>query len=154
MTITLIAALTPSRVIGRGGRLPWHLPEDLRRFKQLTTGHTVIMGRKTFESIGKPLPHRRNVVLSSHTIAGVETYRTIPEALEALAAEQHLFVIGGGEIYRQFLPLADVLLLTVVHQDVEGDTFFPEYEPLIGKTFRIVSKEDREGYSFVEFRRI
>jgi dihydrofolate reductase len=152
--IILIAALTRARVIGRGGKLPWHLPEDLRRFKQVTTGHTVLMGRKTYEAIGRPLPHRRNVVLSSHPIPGVETYSAIADALQALAGEEKVFVIGGGEIYRQFLPLADTLLLTLVDQDVEGDTYFPEYEQLIGKTFRLVKKEEGEGCSFVEYERM
>ena len=154
MKLILIAALARNRVIGRDGKLPWHLPEDLKRFKQLTTGHTVVMGRKSFESIGKPLPDRRNVVLSSHPVPGIETYTSISDLLKALSAESTVFIIGGGEVFRQMLPLADALYLTLLDHDVEGDTFFPEYEHLIGNTFRLVHQEPREGFSFVDYERI
>lgn len=154
MKIFIIAALDRNRVIGRDGKLPWHLSEDLKRFKRLTKGHVVLMGRKTYESLGKPLPDRRNVVLSSRPIAGVESYRSFAEALRALKDEDAVFIIGGGEVFRQALPIADGLLLTIVDGEHDGDTFFPEYELLVGTTFVITGKEDHEGFSFVDYRRL
>ncbi len=154
MKIALIAAVARNRTIGRAGKLPWHLPEDLRRFKRLTTGHAILMGRKTFEALGKPLPRRRNVVVTSHSLEGVESYASLPAALQALQEEDVVFVIGGGEIFRQMLDRADVLYLTVLHRDVEGDAFFPPYEHLIGRVFKATVREDHEGYSFIDYDRI
>ena len=154
MKILMIAALDRNRVIGRDGKLPWHISEDLKRFKRLTKGHVVLMGRKTYESLGKPLPDRRNVVLSSGPIPGVESYRSLAEALRALKDERTVFVIGGGEVFRQALPIADGLHLTIVDGEHEGDTFFPEYEHLIGTTFEITVHEDHEGFSFVDYKRL
>lgn len=154
MKLLLIAALSRNRVIGKEGKLPWHIPEDLRRFKRLTTGHTVLMGRKTFESLGKPLPNRRNVVLTSRTIPGIETYSSIPAALEALADEEKVFVIGGGEIFRQFLERVDGWYLTIVEKEVEGDVFFPPYEHLIGSQFLLVNKEEHEGFTFLDYVKV
>jgi len=150
----MIAALDRNRVIGRDGKLPWHISEDLKRFKQLTKGHVVLMGRRTYESLGKPLPDRRNVVLSSHPIEGVESYRSLPEALRALKDVDTVFIIGGGEVFRQALPIADGLHLTIVEGEHEGDTFFPDYEQLIGTTFVITRNENHEGYSFVDCTRL
>jgi dihydrofolate reductase len=132
MKLIIIAALNRKRVIGNKGKLPWHISEDLKRFKRLTVGHAVLMGRKTFESMGKPLSDRRNVVLTSKTIPGVESYSTIAAALVALKEEEKIFVIGGGKIFEQFLDRVDELHLTLVDIDVDGDTFFPSYEHLIG----------------------
>lgn len=154
MKLLVIAALDRKRVIGRGGKLPWHLSEDLKRFKRLTKGHVVLMGRKTYESLEKPLPERRNVVLSSRPIAGVESYRSLPEALRVLEDADTVFIIGGGEVFRQALPIADGLHLTIVDGEHEGDTFFPEYEHLIGTTFGITAKEHHEGYSFIDYTRL
>ena len=154
MRILIIAALDRNRVIGNGGTLPWHLPEDLKRFKRLTTGHAVLMGRKTYESLGKPLPHRRNIVLSSRPIDGVESFSSLSSALQSLESVETLFIIGGGEVFRQALPLADGMYLTIVEGEHEGDTFFPEYEHLIGSTFTVTAREDHDGYSFVDYRRI
>ncbi len=154
MKILIIAALDRNRVIGRDGKLPWHCPEDLKRFKRLTTGHVVLMGRKTYESLGKPLPHRRNVVVSSRQIEGVESYRSLSEALESLGDVETLFIIGGGEVFRQALPLADGMHLTIIEGEHEGDTFFPEYEHLIGSTFVITASEHHDGYSFVDYERL
>ena len=154
MKIFLIAALDRNRVIGRDGKLPWHISEDLKRFKRLTKGHVVLMGRKTYESLGKPLPDRRNIVLSSRAIPDVESYRSLAEALRALKDENTVFIIGGGEVFRQALPIVDGLHLTIVDGKHEGDTFFPEYEHLIGTTFVITGKEDHEGYSFVDYMRL
>lgn len=151
MKLIIIAALSRNRVIGKDGKLPWHISEDLKRFKRLTTGHTVLMGRKTFESLGKPLPHRRNVVLTSHTLPDVETYPTLAQALQALEKEEKVFVIGGGEIFAQLIDHADELHLTLVDQEVEGDTFFPPYEHLVGTRYRLVSREVHEGFVFEDY---
>jgi dihydrofolate reductase len=152
--LLIIAALDRNHVIGKDGKLPWHLPADLQRFKRLTTGHTVLMGRKTYESLGRPLPNRRNVVLSSRPVEGVETYASLSEALRALEDVDTVFIIGGGEIFRQALPIVDGLYLTIVDGEHEGDTFFPDYERLIGSTFTLTAKEDHEGYSFVDYVRL
>ena len=136
MIVSLIAAMSENRVIGRAGKLPWHLPADLRRFKRLTTGCTVIMGRKTFESIDeKPLPGRRNIVVSrraGYAPAGVEVATAVEAALEAAGASAGgadvVYVVGGGEIYRVALPLADRLDLTIVHTTAEGDATFPAFD--------------------------
>jgi len=151
--LVIIAALSANRVIGRNGKIPWHLPEDLPRFKRLTTGYTVLMGRKTFESIGKPLSGRRNVVVSSHPIPNVETYSTLADALQAVQGEEQVFVIGGGTLFAQLIESADELRLTIVERDVEGDTYFPPYEHLVGSTFRLKHSEQREGYRFEDYER-
>ena len=154
MNLILIAALTRDRVIGKDRAVPWDIPEDMKRFKSLTTGHPVLMGRGTYETLSRPLTNRRNVVLSSRKIKGVETYPTIAEALNALKDEGDVYVIGGGEVFAQLLTSASELRLTIVEQDMAGDTFFPPYEHLIGKTFRLVSKEQHDGFSFEDFVQI
>lgn len=126
--ISLIAALARNRVIGRAGALPWHLPEDLRRFKALTLGHPVLMGRRTWESIGRPLPGRRNVVITRQATfpaPGAEVFHDLRAALEAVADDPEVFVIGGGELYEAALPFADRLHLTELHAEVQGDALFP-----------------------------
>ena len=153
MKLALIAAVARNRGIGYKGELPWRLPEDMRRFKQMTTGHAVLMGRKTFEALGKPLPNRRNVVLTHRALPGIETYAAIDAALAALANEQRVFVIGGGEIYAQLLDLADELYLTHVRRDVTADAFFPPFEHLIGTRFREIVRDDRDEFSFVDYLR-
>ena len=153
MKLALIAAVARNRGIGYKGELPWKLPEDMRRFKQITTGHAVLMGRKTFEALGKPLPNRRNVVLTHRAVPGVETYPAIEAALAALAGEQRVFVIGGGEVYAQLLGNADELYLTHVHREVTADAFFPPFEHLIGTRFQEVSRDDRDEFSFVDYLR-
>jgi len=152
--LALIAAVSRNRVIGKDGKLPWHLPEDLKRFKRLTTGHTVLMGRKTFESLGKSLPNRRTIVLTSHPIRGVETFTSIPEALKALRNEEKVFVIGGGEIFSQLLDRADLLHLTIIDRVLDGDTYFPPYEHLVGSRFKETSREDHDGFAFVDFVKV
>lgn len=127
MSVSLVAAVAENGVIGRGGGLPWHLPDDLRWFKQLTMGHAVVIGRRTYESLGRPLPGRRWIVLSRDPLfhpAGVETAADLPAAL-ATAGGGEVFVAGGAAVYRAALPLAERLYLTVVHARVEGDTRFP-----------------------------
>lgn len=160
--IVLIAALAQkNRVIGREGRLPWHLPEDLRRFKRLTMGHPLLMGRKTFvsllEQFGGPLPGRRHLVLSrtwgNLKMAGVEVYPDVEAALAAVQDVPVLFIAGGADIYAQFLPHADRLELTLVEGDYEGDAFFPPYEHLIGPVFEAVAVETHPGFRFITYRR-
>jgi len=151
--LAVIAAVGRHRAIGSGGKLPWHISEDLKRFKRLTTGSAVLMGRKTWESIGRPLPGRRNVVLSSSPVTGVETYASIEEALHALASSERVFVIGGGNVYAQLLERADELYLTLVDREVEADTFFPPYEHLLGVVFREVAREPHGEFEFVDYVR-
>ncbi len=137
MRISLIAAMTTARLIGANGALPWHKPEDLRHFRELTTGHTVLMGRKTYESVGRPLPKRRNLVLTrkgwATPPAGIERVATLQEAIDlaSRAGETELFVVGGAEIYGLALPVAVTMYLTFVHVSPEpaGDTWFPEWKP-------------------------
>jgi dihydrofolate reductase len=152
--VAIIAALAKNRVIGRNGILPWHIAEDLKRFKRLTVGSTVLMGRATWRSLGKPLPDRRNVVLSSRIVPDAECYRSIEEAFEALKTEQRVFVIGGGNVFAQVLDRADELYLTILDRDVEGDTYFPRYEQLIGTVFREIHREPRPGFTFIDYKRI
>ena len=131
MRVTIIAALAENGVIGRAGGLPWHLPDDLRRFKALTMGRPILMGRKTFESIGRPLPGRRNLVLTrgpKPLPAGAEGIATLALAMEKCAAALELCVIGGAEVYRQALPLAERLELTRVRTMIEGDVRFPDLD--------------------------
>ncbi|MBI5463478.1 MAG: dihydrofolate reductase [Ignavibacteriales bacterium] len=158
MNLILIAALSRNRVIGNAGRVPWDIPEDLQRFKQLTMGHAVLMGRRTYESLGTPLKERRTVVLTSQAtsgqaLQGIETYSSIPQAIEALSPEEKLFVIGGGEVFRQMLESVDEWKLTHVEREVEGDTFFPPYEHLIGKKFFLTCEEQHEGFTFRDYVR-
>ncbi|HXV20739.1 MAG TPA: dihydrofolate reductase [Desulfuromonadales bacterium] len=127
--ITIVVAMTRQRVIGRKGRLPWHIPEDLRLFRELTTGQTVIMGRETFASIGHPLPERRNIVVTRtlREIAGAEVCQSFSEALKKRTADgKKIFVIGGRTIYRHALPVADAMVVSWIREDYAGDTFFPE----------------------------
>jgi dihydrofolate reductase len=132
LKVTIVAALADNGVIGRGGTLPWHLPDDLRRFKALTMGRPILMGRRTFESIGRPLPGRRNLVLTSRASslpAGVEGFASLAQALKECAAAPELCVIGGAEVYRQVLPNTDRLELTRVHASPQGDVTFPDFSP-------------------------
>ena len=147
MKVSLIAALARNRVIGKENRLPWHLPQDLKRFRALTTGHAVIMGRKTFESIGKPLPGRKNIVITrnqDYAPQGVARAASLDEALAIAnsSGETEAFVIGGAEIYRIAMPRADRLYLTWIDQEPEGDAFFPEWND---GDFRELSREEFQG---------
>ncbi|MEO6847538.1 MAG: dihydrofolate reductase [Chthoniobacterales bacterium] len=124
-----IAAMATNRVIGKDGGIPWHISEDFRWFKKTTLGHWIVMGRKTYESLGKPLPNRRNIVLSrsANPIAGVEVITDLAQ-LEKPPEATQIFLIGGAEIYRQFINQCDEVLLSVVFREVEGDAFFPPFE--------------------------
>ena len=124
-----IAAMSLNRVIGAGNKIPWHLPEDFNWFKKITTGNIIVMGRKTFESIGKPLPNRTTIVLSRSGFhyPGVQAIGRL-EHLTPLAADRQVFVCGGAQVYEQLLPLCSDLYLTVVKRVVDGDAFFPRFE--------------------------
>ena len=124
-----IAAMSLNRVIGNGNKIPWHLPEDFKWFKATTTGHIIVMGRKTFESIGKPLPNRETIVLSRSAFShpGTKTIHSLAE-LTSMVTDRQIFICGGAQIYEQALPLCSELLLTLVQREVEGDAFFPQFE--------------------------
>ena len=127
--IAIIVAMTKDRIIGVDNKLPWDIPEDLKNFKKLTSGNTVIMGRKTFDSIGRPLPNRNNIVVtkSKDDIYGVDIAHDIQEALEkAQSYEKDVFIIGGSSIYRQMLRFADKMFISFIKKKVEGDAYFPE----------------------------
>ncbi|GAM09808.1 dihydrofolate reductase [Geobacter sp. OR-1] len=127
--VSIIAAVARNRVIGRAGGIPWDIPEDRRRFRALTMGHTLVMGRKTFESIGKPLAGRNCIILSrqpGYSVPGCRVIGSIEEALSLCPESEELFVAGGAEIYREFLPLAQRLYISLVGLDPDGDAEFPE----------------------------
>ena len=160
--VIIAAVAEENRVIGQGMDLPWRLPEDLKRFKRLTLGEPLLMGRKTFESLvhqfGGPLPGRRNVVLTSRAAwpeyPEVETYTSVEDALKALADSDRIFIGGGGTIYAQFLERADRMELTLVEGRYEGDAFFPPFEHLIGTAFVVTAEDRRDGYRFVTYTRM
>lgn len=131
MRIAMIAAMANNRVIGKDNQMPWHLPADLKHFKKVTLGKPVIMGRKTYQSIGKALPGRRNIVISRQGVAlsaDADWVRSIEQALALVQDEAEVMIIGGAEIYRQVLPMADRLYITDIDLTVEGDAFFPDYQ--------------------------
>ncbi len=130
MIISLIVAMTRERVIGIDNKLPWSIPEDLKRFRQITSGHPVIMGRKTYESIGRPLPKRPNIVISRQKdlrIEGVTVVSSLTAALELVKSEKEVFVIGGGEIFKEALPMAHRFYITWVEEKIAGDAYFPDF---------------------------
>jgi dihydrofolate reductase len=153
MSLTLIAAVARNNVIGNKQDIPWRIAEDWAYFKRMTSGHTILMGRKTFESLGKPLPDRKHLVITRQpgyaVPPGVEVYPTIEAALAA-HPEEDIFVIGGGEIYRQTIDLADTLYITHIDRVVEGDTFFPEIDTT---KWQEASRENHEGFAFVVYKK-
>ena len=130
MKITLVAAIASNNVIGKENSLPWNIPEDLKRFKQMTSGHTILMGRKTFDSIGRPLPNRQNIVMTkdkNFEQEGIKVVNDFDEALELIKeSNEDVFVIGGSKIYELFEPVANSLAITRILKDFEGDAFFPD----------------------------
>jgi len=160
MRVSIIVAVSANGVIGRDNDLPWRLSADLRRFKRLTMGHHLIMGRRTWESVGKPLPGRTTVVITSRRCRPhpeVAVARSLDEALELIAGDDEVFIAGGAELYRAALPVADRLYLTRIHADFEGDTFFPQLDEA---QWRLVSREDHApdeknalAYSFLVYER-
>ena len=161
MKISIIVAAATNNVIGSDGELPWRLPEDLKRFKQLTIGKPVIMGRLTYESIGKPLPDRKNIVLSARkglNIEGCEVVDTPDAAIRLAGDAEEVMVIGGGGVYSQMLPMADRIYMTRINATVDGDTFFPELDD---NEWQVVDRVDfpadesrQFGFSFVTLDRI
>ena len=142
--VSVIVAVANDNVIGGNNSLLWHISEDLQMFKRVTTGHPVVMGRKTFESLGRPLPGRTNVVITrrpDYKPGGVETAGSLEEAIALFPAAEEVFIIGGGEVYRQAMPMADRFYLTEVCADYEGDTRFPEWDPY---DWTLVSSERHE----------
>lgn len=156
MSITLIAGIAKNNCIGKNGTLPWHIPEDLKHFKKLTTGKIVLMGRKTWESLPekfRPLPNRKNIVITrqqAYTVPdSVEVYNNIPDAFAA-HKNSDMMIIGGGEIYKKTIDLAHYLEITHVHQTVEGDAFFPDIDP---NTWIPIQEEHHNDYSFITYKR-
>lgn len=154
--VALVAAMGEGRVIGRGNRLPWHLPADLRHFRQLTLDKTIVMGRKTWESLPGPLPRRRHVVVtrdSAYEAPGCEIATSVEAALRLAGNEDEILVIGGAELYRVTLPYAQRLYLTLIHADFDGDTWFPDWDPADWtETFRDEHAADAQnpyGFAFV-----
>lgn len=146
MIISMIAAMANNRVIGKDNQMPWHLPADLKHFKRLTLGKPVVMGRKTFESIGKPLPGRRNVVISRTAPLdnrGAEWVTSLAQAFELLAGQAEVVVIGGAEIYKQCLPLAQILYLTKIDLNVSGDAFFPDYQSSNAGSWQVIDEYEQ-----------
>lgn len=151
--VSAIVAAAENNAIGKDNHLLWHLPNDLRFFKRTTTGHPVIMGRKTYESVGKPLPNRRNIIVTrqaAYAAAGAEVVHSLAAALDACTGLQEVFVVGGAEIYQQALPVIDRIYLTRVHVVLPGDSFFPQLDEGV---WRLVSEDhhpadDRHDYSY------
>jgi len=159
--VVIAAVAEKDRLIGNGTRLPWHIPDDLRRFKRLTLGYPLLMGRKTFESIlvqfGKPLPDRRHIVLTrspeSLQHPAAECFSSLDEALDELKHETKVYIGGGAEVYKACLERADRLELTIVAGDHEGDTYFPAWEHLIGPVFELAKRENHDGFRFETYSR-
>lgn len=143
--------MASNRAIGLNGQMPWHLSADLKRFKQITMGSPIMMGRKTFEAIGKPLPGRSNIVISrnaDYQPAGCIVFTDIASALEHCSDQPEVFVIGGATLYEALLPIADFLYLTQIDKDFAGDTFFPKFD---GERWREVERQDVEHDQTVDF---
>ena len=153
-TVSIIVAMTSERVIGNQQGLPWHLPEDLQLFKRKTLGKTIIMGRKTHQSIGRPLPGRHNIVLSraTETFAGVQVCSSLIEGLaEAARYGQPIFMIGGAKLYEKALPVASELHISWVEENVEGDIFFPTFDI---NDWRVLSVTEHSGFNHIHYKRI
>ena len=155
MTISLIAAIGRNNELGKGNDLVWKIPDDLKRFKKITEGHPIIMGRKTFESIGRPLPNRRNIVVTrdkSYLRHGVDVAHSLEDTLNLVKLEDEIFIIGGGELFKQSMDIADKLYITHVNaEDQDADVFFPEIIPIV---WNEVSREEhpaKDGYPAYTF---
>lgn len=135
--IAMVACMSQNRVLGKDNKMPWHLPEELKYFRRVTMGHTIVMGRRTFESIGKPLPGRKNVILTRSSDYHPEGCEVVHQLEEVLAFQEDVYIIGGAKVYKQFLPYADRLYLTIIHEEMEGDAFFPE----MGEEWKVVEEQ-------------
>jgi len=145
MMISLIVAMDKNRTIGKQNQLPWHLPADLRHFKTITMGKPIVMGRKTYDSIGKPLPGRRNIVISRQknlVLEGCDVFSSLEAAIDALRSEDEIMIIGGATIFTEALPLAQKMYLTLIDTEVDGDTFFPAWDE---ETWREIANEVHEA---------
>jgi dihydrofolate reductase len=156
--ISIIVAIAQNHAIGKDNNLLFHLSDDLKRFKKLTTGHTIVMGKRTFESLPvRPLPNRRSIVITDipgEQIEGCTMAYSIEDAVSKMEAGKENFIIGGGSVYQQFLPLADILYLTLVHRDFDADTFFAEIDfSQWEETFREAHENEEFKYSFVNLAR-
>ena len=156
MIISIIAAMSDDRVIGREGKLPWHLPADLTRFRSLTMGHTVAMGKRTFESIGHPLPGRKNIIVSRQggNIEGCQVVRSLSEVIEAVSGDDELFICGGAELYRDALPVSQRIYLTIVHDSYQGDVYFPEIPGSFLELHREELPDATPPLSFLVFEKV
>ncbi|MGX7667452.1 dihydrofolate reductase [Flavobacterium pedocola] len=160
--IILIAAAAENNALGKDNDLIWHLPDDFKRFKQLTTGHYIIMGRKTFESFPKPLPNRTHVIISRQknyaAPEGCIVVSSLEQALTACPKEENIFIIGGGEIYRQSMEIADCIELTRVHTAPEADTFFPEIDSqdwkLVFEEFHNKDEKHQFDFTFLTYKKV
>jgi dihydrofolate reductase len=158
MKVTIIVASSKNLVIGYKNALPWHISEDLKHFKQITINHSVVMGRKTFESIGKPLKERRNIVVSrdrTMKIEGVEVVNSLDEAIHRTKNENEIFIIGGEQIYKMAMPIATNMHITKVHSNIKGDAFFPAFDENEWKILTQKNSETNEGlkFSFIEYQK-
>jgi len=159
MIVSAVVAISENHAIGKDNKLLWYLSNDLKHFKDITTGGTIIMGRKTYESVGKPLPKRRNIIITRQaiTIEGSEVVNSIEAALALCKTEAEVYIVGGAEIYKQAMPLTDRIYLTIVHQQFDADSFFPEINK---QDWNQTAREDHEPdaknlipYSFVTYDR-
>ncbi len=153
--ISIIAAISENRAIGKDNKLLWDIPEDMKRFREVTKGHPVIMGRKTFDSIGRLLPQRLNIIVTrdkNYSVTGAVVVTSLESAVEKAKMEKtdEIFVIGGGQIYTQAIDIADKLYLTIVHTEIEGDTYFPDYSAFKKIVFEKKSESNRYRYTFLE----
>lgn len=160
-TISLIAAMAKNRVIGINNTLPWHLPADFRHFKRVTMGKPILMGRKTYESIGHPLPGRTNIVItgnSDYRAEGCEVVNSINEALSLTSDEAEVMVIGGASFYQQTLPIAQRIYLTIIHHEFEGDAHFVEFDDSEWHEVERIDfdpdEQNRYPYSFITLKRV
>ena len=158
--LSIIVAVAQNNVIGCQNRLIWHISEDLKYFKNRTSGHAVIMGRKTFESIGRPLPKRKNIIITNDTLYSAEgcvISHSLNDAIKAAQPDDEVFIIGGGSIYREALPIANRIYLTQIHKDYEGDTYFPELNREEWKEIERTDFERGENFeypfSFIVYQR-
>ena len=160
--ITIIAAIGNNNELGKGNDLIWHLPADLKRFKKRTTGHAIIMGRNTFESIGKPLPNRRSIIITRNTSyqkEGCEIVHSLEDAIELIASQEDAFIIGGAQIYKEAMEknVVDQLDITKVHQDFDADVFFPAIDSMVWEEVSIENFSPDEKnlftYSFINYKK-
>ncbi|WP_417612288.1 dihydrofolate reductase [Owenweeksia hongkongensis] len=161
MNLTIIAAMAKGRVIGKDNDLIWHLPDDLKHFKNLTKGHHVIMGRKTYESMGKPLPGRTNIVITRQKdfkADGCILVNTIEEGIQKAEGDSQPFIIGGGEIYKQALKYAQTMELTEVNGEFDGDTFFPTFDESqwkeVSRTHHPVDEKHKYSFDFIQYSKL